>query len=204
MDKPILIKKDLNHNIFEYDGGDLWVRENVSYWDDQDHCWDNEILKFIEKTASISEFLWKINYTIPYGDQIEGLKNNQKYKIKKNNKFYCEPIKFSQGELELVDDILLYDPEVIVNFINKLNDIKKIYISINMISPSEIFMEQDDDDWIQQGLNNPNWNTSLFDPSNSEDLEDIKYIKEKINPNIKLDINIDDKGLEILKNNNIL
>ena len=98
---------------------------------------------------------------------------------------------------------MLYDPEVIVNFINKLNDIKKIFISINMISPSEIFMEEDDD-WIQQGLNNPNWNTSLFDPSNSDDLEDIKYIKDKINPNIKLDINIDDKGLEILKNNNIL
>ena len=68
MDKPKLIKKDVNHNIFEYDGGDLWVRENVSYWDDQDHCWDNEILKFIEESASISEFLWKINYTIPYED----------------------------------------------------------------------------------------------------------------------------------------
>ena len=25
MDKPKLIKKDLNHNIFEYNGGDFWV-----------------------------------------------------------------------------------------------------------------------------------------------------------------------------------
>ena len=67
---PKLINKENNH--FEYDGGDLWVRENVSYWDDQDHCWNNEILKFIEESSSISEFLWKINYTIPYSDQIEG------------------------------------------------------------------------------------------------------------------------------------
>ena len=52
MDKPKLIKKDLNHNIFEYDGGDLWVRENVSYWDDQDHCWDNEILKYTPKNEN--------------------------------------------------------------------------------------------------------------------------------------------------------
>ena len=87
MNYPKLIKKEIKSNLFEYDGGDLWVRENVSYWDDQDHCWNNEILKFIEESSSISEFLWKINYTIPYSDQIEGLKNNQKYRTQKNDKF---------------------------------------------------------------------------------------------------------------------
>ena len=48
-----------------------------------------------------------------------------------------------------IDDQIF--PKVIVNFINKLTGIKKIFISINMVSPSEIFMD-DDDDWIRQDL----------------------------------------------------
>ena len=69
----------MKSNLFEYDGGDLWVRDNVSYWDDQDYCWNNDIQKFIEESNSISQLLWKINYSIPYRNQIEGLKKNQKY-----------------------------------------------------------------------------------------------------------------------------
>ena len=82
MNYPTLIHQNSSQNIYEFDGGDLWVRENVSYWDDQDFCWNNDILKFIEKTNTISEFLWKINYTIPFGEQIKDLKK----KLKKNLK----------------------------------------------------------------------------------------------------------------------
>ena len=31
MNYPKLINKDLNNNVFEYDGGELWIRENVSF-----------------------------------------------------------------------------------------------------------------------------------------------------------------------------
>ena len=31
MTYPKLIKNDLKNTLFEYDGGDSWVRENVSY-----------------------------------------------------------------------------------------------------------------------------------------------------------------------------
>ena len=73
MTYPKLIKKDLNSNSFEYDGGDLWVREDVSFWDDQEVCWDKDILNFIKEIDLIKKFLWKINYTIPYGNQIDSL-----------------------------------------------------------------------------------------------------------------------------------
>jgi hypothetical protein len=48
---PKLIKKNLklNNVKFEYDCGDLWLRKNVSLWDDQDSCWNKEILHFIEE-----------------------------------------------------------------------------------------------------------------------------------------------------------
>ena len=199
---PKLIKND-NSNLFEYEGGDLWVRENVSYWDDQDYCWNNDILKFINHVTSIKEFLWKINYTIPYSSQIKDLKDNQEYKIREDNNFYSEVIKYSEKKLNLVDDILLYDPEILVKFINKLENVENIYIALNMMSPSDIFMDEDDD-WIQQGLKNPDWNTAAFDPSNSDDLDDIKYIKENVDPNIKFDFSFDEKQMQILKENKII
>ena len=199
---PKLIKND-NSNLFEYEGGDLWVRENVSYWDDQDYCWNNDILKFINHVKSIKKFFWKINYTIPYSSQIKDLKDNQEYKIREDNNFYSEVIKYSEKKLNLVDDILLYDPKVIVKFINKLENVENIYIALNMMSPSDIFMDEDDD-WIQQGLKNPDWNTAAFDPSNSDDLDDIKYIKENVDPNIKFDFSFDEKQMQILKENKII
>ena len=198
MTYPKLIKNDPKINLFEYDGGDLWVRENVSYWDDQDYCWDNDILKFIDNATSIKEFLWKINYTIPYESQIKDLKDNQEYKIRKDNSFYSEIIRYSKKQLNLVDDILLYDPKIIVKFINKLDNVENIYIALNMMSPSDIFMDEDDD-WIQQGLKNPNWNTAAYDPSNSDDLDDIKYIKENVDPKIKFDFSFDEKKMQILR-----
>ena len=203
MTYPKLIKNDPKTNLFEYDGGDLWKRENVSYWDDQDYCWNNHILKFIDNATSIKEFLWKINYTIPYRSQIKDLKDNQEYKLRKDNNFYSEVIKYSEKKLNLVDDILLYDPKVIVKFINKLENVENIYIALNMMSPSDIFMDEDDD-WIQQGLKNPDWNTAAFDPSNSDDLDDIKYIKENVDPNIKFDFSFDEKQMQILKENKII
>ena len=203
MTYPKLIKNDPKINLFEYDGGDLWVRENVSYWDDQDYCWDNDILKFIDNATSIKEFLWKINYTIPYESQIKDLKDNQKYKIRKDNSFYSEVIKYSEKQLNLVDDILLYDPKIIVKFINKLDNVENIYIALNMMSPTDILMDEDDD-WIQQGLKNPDWNTAAYDPSNSDDLDDIKYIKENVDPSIKFDFAFDEKQMQILKDNKII
>ena len=194
MTYPKLIKNDPKTNLFEYDGGDLWVRENVSYWDDQDYCWNNDILKFIDNATSIKEFLWKINYTIPHGSQIKGLKDDS---------FYSEVIKYSEKQLNLVDDILLYDPKIIVKFINKLDNVENIYIALNMMSPSDIFMDEDDK-WIQEGLKNPDWNTASYDPSNSDDLDDIKYIKENVDPKIKFDFSFDEKQMQILRDNKII
>ena len=194
MTYPKLIKNDPKTNLFEYDGGDLWKRENVSYWDDQDYCWNNDILKFIDNATSIKEFSWKINYTIPHGSQIKGLKDNS---------FYSEVIKYSEKQLNLVDDILLYDPKIIVKFINKLENVENIYIALAMMSPSDVFMDEDDK-WIQEGLKNPDWKTASYDPSNSDDLNDIKYIKENVDPKIKFDFSFDEKQMQILRDNKII
>ena len=203
MNYPKLINKDLNNNVFEYDGGDLWIRENVSFWDDQEVCWDNDILSFIKEKTSIKNFLWKINYTIPYGNQIDDLKPNQEYKVGKDNRFFSRIAEFKSNNLDIISDVLLFDPKLISAFINKLDGLEKISVGINLMEPS--VFDTEDDDWIKDGLKNPNWNTSDFDPAQSEDIEDIKLIKQSISPKIKFDfIHLDDKDLSILKDYSII
>ena len=203
MNYPKLINKDPNNNVFEYDGGDLWIRENVSFWDDQEVCWDNDILSFIKEKTSIKNFLWKINYKIPYGNQIDDLKPNQEYKVRKDNRFFSRIAEFKSNNLDIISDVLLFDPKLISAFINKLDGLEKISVGINLMEPSVFDVE--DDDWIKDGLKNPNWNTSDFDPTHSEDIEDIKVIKQNISPKIKFDfIHLDDKGLSVLKDHSII
>ena len=203
MTYPKLINKDLKNNSFEYDGGDLWVREDVSFWDDQEVCWNNDILKFIREISSIKKFLWKINYTIPYGNQIDSLKPNQEYNVGKDNRFFSKIAEFKSTNLDIISDVLLFDPKLISTFINKLDGLEKISVGINLMEPS--VFDTEDDDWIKDGLKNPNWNTSDFDPTQSDDIEDIKLIKQSINPKVKFDfIHLDDKDLSILKDNSII
>ena len=111
-------------------------------------------------------------------------------------------INYSKNELTLIDDILLFDPKIVTKFINLLNGINKIYIGMNVMSPGNFDIE--DDNWIEQDLKNPNWNTNSFDPTNADDLNDIKFIKANIDPKIKIDFSMDDKGLEILKKESIV
>ena len=203
MTYPKLINKDLKNNSFEYDGGDLWVREDVSFWDDQEVCWNNDILKFIGEISSIKKFLWKINYTIPYGNQIDSLKPNQEYNVGKDNRFFSKIAEFKSTNLDIISDVLLFDPKLISTFINKLDGLEKISVGINLMEPS--VFDTEDDDWIKDGLKNPNWNTSDFDPTQSDDIEDIKLIKQSINPKVKFDfIHLDDKDLSILKGHSII
>jgi len=203
MTYPKLIKKDPKSNSFEYDGGDLWVREDVSFWDDQEVCWDNDILNFIREVNSIKNFLWKINYTIPYGNQINGLKPNQEYKIEKDNRFFSKIAEFKSTNLDIISDVLLFNPKLISAFINKLEGLEKISVGINLMEPSVFDIE--DDDWIKDGLKNPNWNTSDFDPTQSDDINDIILIKQNISPKIKFDfIHLDKTELEILKDHSVI
>ncbi|MDC1378700.1 hypothetical protein N8267_02390, partial [Pelagibacteraceae bacterium] len=160
-------------------------------------------LSFIKEKTFIKNFLWKINYKIPYGNQIDDLKPNQEYKVEKDNRFFSRIAEFKSNNLDIISDVLLFDPKLISAFINKLDGLEKISVGINLMEPSVFDVE--DDEWIKDGLKNPNWNTSDFDPTQSEDIEDIKMIKQNISPKIKFDfIHLDDKGLSVLKDHSII
>jgi hypothetical protein len=203
MTYPNLINKDKSKNIFEYDGGDLWIRKNVSFWDDQDNCWNNEILDFINNSSSIHNFLWRINYTLPYANQIKELKPNQVYKFNKDNNFFSVLVNFQDGNLKMICDLLMYDPKMIASFINKLVGLKKIIISPNLLEPQVFDIEEDD--WIKEGLMNPEWQIAYFDPAEKSDLNDLKQIKDNIDPKVIIEFDhLDEKENQILRDNKII
>jgi hypothetical protein len=203
MTYPNLINKDKSKNIFEYDGGDLWIRKNVSFWDDRDNCWNNEILDFINNSSSIHNFLWRINYTLPYGNQIKELKPNQVYKFNKDNNFFSVLVKFQDGNLKMICDLLMYDPKMIASFINKLVGLKKIIISPNLLEPQVFDIEEDD--WIKERLMNPEWQIAYFDPAEKSDLNDLKQIKDNIDPKVIIEFDhLDEKENQILRDNKII
>ena len=203
MTYPNLINKDKSKNIFEYDGGDLWIRKNVSFWDDRDNCWNNEILDFINNSSSIHNFLWRINYTLPYANQIKELKPNQVYKFNKDNNFFSVLVKFQDGNLKMICDLLMYDPKMIASFINKLVGLKKIIISPNLLEPQVFDIEEDD--WIKEELMNPEWQIAYFDPAEKSDLNDLKQIKDNIDPKVIIEFDhLDEKENQILRDNKII
>ena len=203
MTYPNLINKDKSKNIFEYDGGDLWIRKNVSFWDDRDNCWNNEILDFINNSSSIHNFLWRINYTLPYANQIKELKPNQVYKFNKDNNFFSVLVKFQDGNLKMICDLLMYDPKMIASFINKLVGLKKIIISPNLLEPQVFDIEEDD--WIKERLMNPEWQIAYFDPAEKSDLNDLKQIKDNIDPKVIIEFDhLDEKENQILRDNKII
>ena len=147
--------------------------------------------------------MWKINYTIPYRNQIKDLSSNQNYKINEDNKFFSILAKFENGNLEMICDLLMYDPKIIATFINKLVSLRKIIIIPNLIQPSVFDIE--DDDWIKDGLKNPDWQIAYFDPTEKSDLEDLKQLKQNIDPSIIIEIDhLDEKENQILRENKII
>ena len=105
MTYPKLINKDLKNNSFEYDGGDLWVREDVSFWDDQEVCWNNDILKCIREISYIKKLLCNINYTIPYGRQIDSLMPNQEYNVGLDNRFFSKIADIRSTNLDIISNV---------------------------------------------------------------------------------------------------
>ena len=95
---PKLINKSTNPSDvqFIYDCGDLWLREDVNRWDDYDFCLDNDIIPFITKLNGerIKKFKWRMNYTLPYSSEIEGLKKGQSYKITEDHHHYLVPLEY--------------------------------------------------------------------------------------------------------------
>ena len=87
----------------------------------------------------------------------------------------------------------------------QLGDVKNINLTITKMRGGFLEMSDDEDDYINKTLKNPNWWTSNLNLNDKKYIEDLKKIKKGINPSIKFDLNpfsADEK--QILKDNKII
>jgi hypothetical protein len=210
-----------DHMFFQFDCGDLWIRKNVNFQDDLDICFEKVVLPSILElqVGEIENFTWAMRYTVPFFKQIQNLKDNQNYQIieeteitnkgeienDNHNENFIDPIDFDGKTLTIVDDIFLYPPELLIGLIGKFKDVKNINLTITKMRGGFLEMSDDEDDYINKNLKNPNWWTSNLNLNDKKYIEDLKKIKKGINSSIKFDLSsfsADEK--QILKDNKII
>ena len=100
-----------------------------------------------------------MKYTIPYLEQIEGLKDNQVYKIieeteeskdgeivnENHNENFIDPIRYDGKTLDIIDDIFIYPPEMLIDLIKKFKDVKRIRIYMAQMRGGFLDTEEDDE-----------------------------------------------------------
>ena len=192
-----------DHMFFQFDCGDLWIRKNVNFQDDLDICFEKVVLPSILELeiGEIENFSLAMRYTVPFFKQIQNLKDNQNYQIieeteitnkgeienDNHNENFIDPIDFDGKTLTIVDDIFLYPPELLIGLIGKFKDVKNINLTITKMRGGFLEMSDDEDDYINKTLKNPNWWTSNLNLNDKKYIEDLKKIKKGINPSIKFD-----------------
>lgn len=181
-------KLDQSNAILEHHFGDLWMRDDVCFQDDLDKAFDNDIKPIIKDMSEIKSFDWKLFYTIPYMEQIKN-KPEKKYKIEEDNKHYIKIISFENNTLYLSSELISNPPELIINLIKKFKDVKELYIDCANTSGGFLEIDEDNDDYICQILDNPRWWVNMLTDEDPSDIEDLKKIKAGIDPSIKIDLN---------------
>ena len=192
-----------DHMFFQFDCGDLWIRENVNFQDDLDICFEKVVLPSILEleVGEIENFTWAMRYTVPFLKQIKGLKDNQKYQIieeteitnkgevenDNHNENFIDPIDFDGKTLTIIDDIFLFPPELLIGLIGKFNDVKNINLVMTKMRGGFLEMSDDEDDYINKTLKNPKWWTCNMNLDDKNLINDLKKIKKGINPSIKFD-----------------
>jgi hypothetical protein len=192
-----------DHMFFQFDCGDLWIRENVNFQDDLDICFEKVVLPSILEleVGEIENFTWAMRYTVPFLKQIKGLKDNQKYQIieeteitnkgevenDNHNENFIDPIDFDGKTLTIIDDIFLFPPELLIKLIGKFKDVKNINLVMTKMRGGFLEMSDDEDDYINITLKNPKWWTCNMNLDDKNFLSDLKKIRAGIDSSIKYD-----------------
>lgn len=160
VNKPIFDKNLFNihikrkHPSFTFNCGDLLLRKNVDSYKDILTCYST-VEKFFKnlKNDKFDKFRWGMDYTYPNEDQIELLKNSQKFKHNLSlNSISFHPISYNMyspnvdGESEYpVDEntlllsvnLLNQNIDPLINFAKCLNNLKKIEFNDNIVNDIE-------------------------------------------------------------------
>ena len=213
-----------NSVTFRFSGGDLWFRDNVNKFDDLSHCIDQMRESILNHPGKINNFVWYISYFLPDSEQLKKLKDFKikDYEIDEDHNIHdLTPITYNWDNktknniLCVAEDLLTGDEDFILQVINKLSDIKKIYFSMDTLYGG--FLDYyEDDEYVRKALRNDSWFDSLMNIEESyrdpevdgkflNDLDSLLYIKNNIDPEITFEFShLTKKEKDILKSQDII
>ena len=204
-----MLKSSLNDSTEVYqlkiDCGDLYLRENVSFDDDCDYCFDILKLDLSESNEVLETLEVHMNYTVPYK------KLNDYEKGDNDHLFRVDILKFNQTDktLNICTDFWAGYEKICKKIIKNLKNLEKIcfmgrhFLDNDGTSLADI----DDDEFIRKQLNNPKWEDEIFlDPDeDKDDLDQLIALRKEINPKIDLEFSaLSDESKKILKDKGII
>ena len=228
---PVLTKKTISETeiLFEFDCGDLWIRDNVDKFEDMDRSIN--LLKKelpILKGKKFDKLNLKMKYTAPHSLQLDKLKidSSNKYEVESTNIHTSYPLIYGDVDpgtdnhktLFVSEELINSDYEFICEVAKLLKDLKVIHFWTCDMTDGFLASDIDQDEFIKLELNNPQWFTQFMEVKENyvepdekigekfgNDLDGLIYIRKKLEPEIKIEFNHLDKEEEnILKENNII
>lgn len=189
------------------DCGNLYLRENVSLWDDIDFAVKN-LRRLIDEynkkyTGKISSFFFDMSYSIPNPKEIKLLDEKKFEEYEKidgtNHWFDLLDYKSEQNTLYVSTDIFASDYKIIADVANLIGGLKEISFYIGMPQGKYLFeLDGEDDVYIRNKLNNENWSRWFLycekrytkHGEYGNDLDIIKELRSLIDKDINLDFEV--------------
>ena len=207
--KPILtFKPDLKseYHVIEFNCGDLYLRNNVNSDEDLHYSYQKIKTYFSSNKKNINKFRWGMVYSYPQPKEIKKLKETQKF----DHHLYLNILSFqaisynyfsdAKNILIITSDLLKENLDPLVNFINRLKDLKKVrfydvaYDTITGYPVNNL-------NYFEQELSNPNFfnynNVNL--KQKKIKLKNLLKLRNSINKKIKFQIqtfDFEDNGYE--------
>ena len=222
LDRSIHTKKNLT---FEFDCGDLWLREDVNTFDDINKCQKiifPEVEKYEKKfTKGLEEFEWSMSYTYPDSFQLEDLKKNnkKKYFLKDYNFHIFCPMSYHKKDktLQVYEDLIGADYYLVSLVADLIKDIKEINFGLGTLYGDLTDLMGNDHEYFEKKLKNKSWMTwvmEIKEPYMPEseinegefgnDLDGLIYIRNQ-HPKIKISFDhVDEDEKKILKKYSII
>ena len=204
-----MLKSSLNESTGVYqlkiDCGDLYLRENVSFDDDCDYCFDILKLDLSESKELLETLEVHLNYTVPY-KKLNGYENRDN-----DHLFRVDILKFNQTDktLYIYENFWIGYEQTFKKIIKNLKNLEKICFTGRHFLDNDgtSLADIDDDEFIRKQLNNPKWEDEIFlDPDeDKDDLDQLIALRKEINPKIDLEFSaLSDESKKILKDKGII
>ena len=204
-----MLKSSLNDSTEVYqlkiDCGDLYLRENVSFDDDCDYCFDILKLDLSDSNEELETLEVHMNYTVPYK------KLNNYEKGDNDHLFRVDILKFNQTDktFYICENFWTGYEQICKKIIKNLKNLEKIYFTGRHFLDNDgtSLADIDDDEFIRKQLNNPKWEDEvMLDPAeDKDDLDQLIALRKEINPKIDLEFSaLSDVSEKILKDKAII